>query len=99
MKPIVNVAVRTLVAFTLQSGDLELTFKGSRRAREGLRAHQKIQRARPAGYRPEVPVRHTLENERLVLEISGRIDGVFGDGAVTVIDEIKSTRRELTTLV
>ena len=98
VKPIVNVAVRTLVAFTLQSGDLELTFKGSRRAREGLRAHQKIQRARPAGYLPEVPVRHTLENERLVLEISGRIDGVFGDGAVTVIDEIKSTRRDLTTL-
>ncbi|MGD8266917.1 MAG: helicase C-terminal domain-containing protein [Desulfobacterales bacterium] len=98
MKPIVNVAVRTLVEFTLQSGDLELTFKGSQRALEGLRAHQVIQRARPAGYAPEVPVRHTLENDRLILEISGRIDGVFEDGAVTVIDEIKSTRRELTSL-
>lgn len=98
MKPIVNVAVRTLVEFTLQSGDLELAFKGSQRALEGLRAHQKIQRARPAGYMPEVPVRHTLENDRLILEISGRIDGVFEDGAVTVVDEIKSTRRDLASL-
>ena len=98
MKPIVNVAVRTLVDFTLQSGDLELAFKGSQRSLEGLRAHQKIQRARPAGYLPEVPVRHTLENDLLILEISGRIDGVFEAGAVTVIDEIKSTRRDLASL-
>ncbi len=98
LKPVVAVAVRTLVDFVLRSGDLELSFKGTQRALEGLRAHQKVQNARPAGYTPELPVGHTLETERIVLEISGRIDGVFEDGQATVVDEIKSTRRELDAL-
>ncbi|MBL0714856.1 MAG: ATP-dependent DNA helicase [Desulfosarcina sp.] len=98
MKPIVTVAVRTLVDFVLKSGDLELSFKGSRRSLEGLRAHQKIQRSRPEGYVPEVPIQYTLETDQLVLEVSGRIDGVFSDAGVTVIDEIKSTRRDLESL-
>ncbi len=98
MKPVVNVAVRTLVDFVLKSGDLAFTFKGTRRALEGLRAHQKIQSSRPVGYTPEMPVHHRLDTERIVLAIDGRIDGVFQDGADTVIDEIKSTRRDLETL-
>ncbi len=98
MKPVVTVAVRTLVDFVLKSGDLALGFKGTRRALEGLRAHQKIQSGRPVGYTPERPVHHRLETERIVLAIDGRIDGVFQDGTGTVIDEIKSTRRELETL-
>ena len=98
MKPVVGVAVRTLVDFVLKSGDLAFAFRGTRRALEGLRAHQKIQSGRPAGYTPEIPVRHRLETKRIVLAIDGRIDGVFQDGADTVIDEIKSTRRELKAL-
>ncbi len=98
MKPVVAVAVRTLVDFVLKSGDLAFAFKGNRRALEGLRAHQKVQSGRPAGYAPEVPVHHRLETARIVLAIDGRIDGVFRDGADTVIEEIKSTRRELETL-
>ena len=97
MKPVVAVAVRTLLDFVLKSGDLELTFKGTHQALEGLRAHQRIQQSRPAGYRPEMPVGHALETDRLVLEISGRIDGIFHDSGATVIDEIKSTRRDLET--
>jgi DNA excision repair protein ERCC-2 len=92
------VAVRTLVDFVLKSGDLEYAFQGSQRSLEGLRAHQKIQRRRPAGYEPEVAIRHSVETESLRLEISGRIDGVFRDADVMVIDEIKSTRRDLEAL-
>ena len=95
VKPVVVVAVRTLVDFVLKSGDLELSFKGAHRALEGLRAHQKIQQSRPSGYTPEVPIHYDLETDRIVLAISGRIDGVFQDAGATVVDEIKSTRREL----
>ena len=95
MKPRLTVAVRTLVAFALQTGDLASTFAGSQRPLDGLRAHQKIQRARPAGYQPEVALQHAIETPDFVLEISGRLDGVFTDGARVVIDEIKSTHKEL----
>jgi DNA excision repair protein ERCC-2 len=86
------------VAFVLKSGDLELAFKGSQRALEGLRAHQRIQQSRAAGYESEVPVHRVVETDRFRLVISGRIDGVFNDAGATVIDEIKSTRRDLAIL-
>ena len=95
LKPRLSVAVRTLVAFTLQSGDLETTFGGSQRSLEGIRAHQKIQRARPSAYAPEVTVRRELETDDVTLELSGRIDGVYREGDQVVIEEIKSTYKDL----
>ncbi len=69
---------------------------------EGLRAHQKIQQSRPPDYTPEVSVTHQVETDAVILSVSGRIDGVFGDSGNSngriVIDEIKSTRRDLATL-
>lgn len=98
LKPRLPVAVRTLVAFALQNGDLDATFAGSQRSLEGIRAHQKIQRSRPPGYQPEVTVQHEIETERFLLAISGRIDGVFSDGPRMVVDEIKSTHKDLKTV-
>ena len=98
MKPRLPVAVRTLVTFALQSGDLMSTFAGSQRPLEGIRAHQKIQRSRPAGYQPEVTVRHEMETDHFILDISGRIDGIFTDGPRVIVDEIKSTHKDLKTL-
>ncbi len=95
MKPRLPVAVRTLVAFTLASGDLETSFGGAHRSLEGMRAHQKIQRARPPDYEAEVTVRRQVETEDILLEISGRIDGVYRDDGQVVIDEIKSTYKDL----
>jgi len=98
LKPRLSVAVRTLVAFSLQTGDLVSTFAGSQRSLDGIRAHQKIQRSRPAGYQPEFTLRHDIETADFILEISGRMDGVFSDGSRVVIDEIKSTHKDLDTL-
>jgi DNA excision repair protein ERCC-2 len=95
LKPRLAVAVRTLVTFTLQTGDLESTFAGTQRSLEGIRAHQRIQKNRPAGYQPEVTVRHEMETDDFILEINGRMDGVFYDGDRPVVDEIKSTHRDL----
>ena len=98
MKPRLPIAVRTLVAFTLQAGDLESAFAGSQRSLEGIRAHQRIQRSRPEGYQPEVAVHRDIETAHFILEISGRMDGLFIDGNRVVVDEIKSTRRDLKTI-
>ncbi|MBI9085395.1 MAG: ATP-dependent DNA helicase [Desulfobacterales bacterium] len=94
-KTVVQVGVRALVERVLRSGDLEAGFVGSGRALDGIRAHQTVQRMRPAQYQPEVPVSLKVSTERFVLTVSGRIDGVLTDEARPVVEEIKTTARRL----
>lgn len=89
------------MAHSLRSGDLDRAFTAVSRTQEAIRAHQKIQRSRPPGYEAEVSVTHTVDTDAFVLEISGRIDGVYRESAdpaapaapmpPTVVDEIKTT--------
>ncbi|MFH0728526.1 MAG: ATP-dependent DNA helicase [Pseudomonadota bacterium] len=100
MKEKLQIAVRALVEHVLRSGDLSFSFAGQSRTVDAIRAHQKIQKSRPPGYEAEVSVSHQIETEGFVLEISGRIDGVYGldgktPGEVVVIDEIKTTTSDL----
>ncbi len=93
MKPHLTIGVRELVEFVLRSGDLNVEFSGASRAADAIKLHQRIQYSRPVGYAAEVTIAHQVETPDLVLDITGRIDGVFESGAVPVIDEIKTTRR------
>lgn len=95
MKSEIKIAVRELVEHVLRSGDLAFEFLGSGRPVEAIRAHQKIQNSRPATYRSEVAVAHRLETDRFRLIIGGRIDGVYTEAQGTVIEEIKTTTRNL----
>jgi DNA excision repair protein ERCC-2 len=100
LKRKLNIAVRELVEFVCRSGDLTVSFSGARRSVEAIRAHQKIQKSRPPTYHPEVSIALQHESDAFLLRISGRIDGVFSEtdaaGATrTVIDEIKTTDRDL----
>ncbi len=92
----IKIGVRELIEFVLRSGDLNLEFTAAGRSVEAIFAHQHVQRRRPAAYMPEVTVNHTIETEHLVLEVGGRIDGVWPrtDAAgrtETIIDEIKTS--------
>jgi DNA excision repair protein ERCC-2 len=93
MKTQLAVGVRELVEFVLRSGDLKAEFTGASRAADAIRIHQMIQHGRPAGYVPEVCISSRLELLGVELAIGGRIDGVYEDLAVPVIEEIKTTRR------
>ena len=95
MKTQLAVGVRELVEHVLRSGDLVMEFSGSSRAAEAIRIHQRIQYSRPDEYVPEVSVSRRIETEDFVLEIGGRIDGVFTGPGTPVIEEIKTTRRSL----
>jgi len=68
---------------------------GGIRAVDGIRAHQTVQKSRPAEYKVEVLISHQVETEDLIVDIGGRIDGVFKYPDHTVIDEIKSTTKNL----
>ena len=92
VKPVYTVAVRDLVEFVLRQGDLggEREFVGSRRALEGIRGHQKIQRSRPTGYLTELPLEHVVETAEFSLRIRGRIDGLLITANQILLEEIKT---------
>ncbi len=94
-RPVLHLAVRSLAERVLRSGDLRLDYFGAVRAAEGIRLHRRYQNQRPANYQAEVPVRIQAARERFDLVISGRIDGLFVDDALTVVEEIKTTHRPL----
>ena len=96
MKGELRISVRDLVEYGCRSGDLAVEFAGSRRAAEAIRAHQRIQHARPSNYQAEVSVSYRVEGEDFDLHVGGRIDGVYtgcDTFPVTVIDEIKTVTR------
>ena len=96
MTELIKTSVRDLVGFALRRGDLGAAgFASTSRLVAGTRGHQQVQRARPPGYQMEVPISHTVETEGLALEISGRIDGLLVDEDRVLVEEIKTTHRDL----
>lgn len=90
-----QIAVRMLVDMVLRAGDLDNRFSAPGRPLEGIRAHQSVQRSRPEGYCAEVPVSIKVETDDLILVVGGRIDGVLETDETTLVEEIKSTTRDL----
>jgi len=93
---LLKTSVRELVGFVLRSGDLVSGgFSRPDRLVEGTRAHQQVQRARPADYRAEVPISYLVETDEITLEISGRIDGLLVEDDTVLVEEIKTTEADL----
>ncbi len=94
-KPELKVSVRTLIEFFYRQGDLDLeTYISSRRMQQGIRAHQKLQKQRPAGYEKEVSLKYSFEAEDFIMVIRGRIDGIYKSETETVLEEIKSITKD-----
>lgn len=99
-KRIVKISVRNLVEFVLRSGDLVATFTSSARAVDGSKIHRKIQQSQGSEYQSEVTLSIIIERDDVILQVSGRADGVIvtidetGNKHIT-IDEIKSTTLDL----
>ena len=91
----VKISVRNLVEFILRSGDLDSTFVGSSRAVDGTRIHQKIQKNKGDNYLAEVSLKHTIEYGDMFITVEGRADGIIKEENSVIIDEIKSTTRDL----
>ncbi|MCM0646882.1 ATP-dependent DNA helicase [Clostridium swellfunianum] len=91
----IKISVRDLVEFVLMHGDIVSGFTGSSRNTEAIRAHQIIQKAYGEGYSKEVPLSFSVEGDELILEVGGRIDGLYVGEDGVIIDEIKTTTRDL----
>ncbi len=83
-----------MVEFALRQGDLggERDFVGRNRALAGTRGHQRLQRARPAGYQKEVRLSHEIETAEFMLRIQGRIDGLLVRAQEVLLEEIKTVQ-------
>lgn len=91
----IKVSVRNLVEFVLMHGDIVSGFTGSSRNTEAIKAHQIVQKSYGEGYSKEVPLSFNVESEDIVLEIGGRIDGLYVGEDKIIIDEIKTTTLDL----
>ena len=94
--PLQVVPVHNLVEFVLQSGDLSPgSFQKRDRAQQGTWGHKQVQRARPAGYQAEVEIAYRIEDADPPIEVTGRIDGLYGGREPVIIEEIKTTTLSL----
>ncbi len=93
----IRISVRNLVEFVLRHGDIDNRHKASpdNAMQEGGRIHRMIQRRMGAGYQAEVSLKYTQENEKYLLVVEGRADGILREEGQVTIDEIKGTYREL----
>lgn len=75
----IRISVRNLVEFIFREGDIDNRRKtvSADAMTEGTRIHRKIQKSRGENYFAEVPLQISIEEERYVLVIEGRADGIF----------------------
>ena len=95
---IIKLSVRNLVEFVLRAGDIDSSFKSMTRALEGTLAHQKVQRSKGIEYTPEVFLKNEFEYEGFKFSLEGRADGVIEIEDEFIVDEIKSTRVDLSSI-
>ncbi|MFW5985770.1 MAG: ATP-dependent DNA helicase [Halanaerobiales bacterium] len=92
----IKISVRDMIEFVLRSGDIDGSFIASRRAVAGIRAHQLVQKRRDdEQYQTEVSFSHAVEREKYILIIGGRADGIIKRKKGDIIEEIKSTTKDL----
>jgi DNA excision repair protein ERCC-2 len=91
VKKVLQVAIRNLAEQMMRSGSLGGSFAGIGWASEDIALHRMIQQTRPAEYRAEVAITHRLDTPNFILELSGRMDGVFQTAGSIIIEEIKIT--------
>ena len=95
----IRISVRSFVEFLLRSGDIDNRRSGGSEdaMAEGVRIHRMIQRRMGAEYQAEVQMAETVPYPKYSIVIEGRADGIIADGknGRVVVDEIKSTYREL----
>lgn len=94
-----SVSVRNLIEFVYSGGDIDNRYASVLRAKDGIVAHQHVQKGYGAGAKAEVGVSYTDVFDDVEIILSGRIDGLFidEDNKVT-IDEIKSTSKDIIAL-
>ncbi len=96
MRREIKLSIRDLVEYTERSGDIDDRFRDTfDRAKEGQKIHKMIQKKYEVGFLPEVTLKNTTSYKSVDYIVSGRADGIGIKNGKILIDEIKSTTRDL----
>ena len=95
MQKHIKLSVRNLIETTLRSGDIDNRFMSTSRALEGTLAHQKIQSNYKEKDLKEVALSISIDYKGFIFDIDGRADGIIFEDDKKIIDEIKTTTRNL----
>lgn len=90
----IRLPIRELVEFILRSGDIDSRYAPKDRMYEGARIHRVLQKRngeRYESYIGEVRLSAEFSCRGMTYTLEGRADGIFTDGGVAVVDEIKTT--------
>lgn len=91
----IKTSVRNLIEFVMRSGDIDNRFRDNTRMIEGIRAHQKIQSQYDKSYKKEYKLKNKTTYKDVIFELEGRADGLGIKDGIYLIDEIKSSSRNL----
>ena len=95
MNKIIKISIRNLVEFIMRHGSIDNRYTSSIKAIEGIRGHQRVQKSYGDNYTAEVPLKYTITYEDLEIMVEGRADGILIEDEKTIIDEIKTTTKDL----
>lgn len=91
-------SVRGIIEYVLKNGSLDDRFVSRGRAIEGTIAHGIVQKDNEAiyeDYKKEVALKHKFIINDINLEVDGRADGIIKENKKVIIEEIKSTYKDL----
>lgn len=94
----IKISVRSLVEYVYRSGSIESGFKTATSLTEGTRIHQQVQKEYKENDQKEVYVSMDITYNDILYCIDGRCDGLLKEESTKVIDEIKSTSLELSSI-
>ena len=95
MSNVVKISVRGLVEYVYRSGSIDSRFRSVTPLQEGTKIHQAVQSTYKESDEKEVPLACEIFYEGLVFKIEGRCDGIILEENELMVDEIKSTSRQL----
>ncbi|QAS53172.1 ATP-dependent DNA helicase [Halobacillus litoralis] len=95
MEKRVTISVRELVSYVYRGGSIDERFQSNTALVEGTAIHQEVQGKYKEEDEKEVFLQYEFDQDGISLNIQGRCDGLLRTDEGVVIDEIKSTAREL----
>ncbi|MPQ44430.1 ATP-dependent DNA helicase [Clostridium tarantellae] len=95
MRKGIKVSIRSLIEFVMRHGSIDNRYSNSVKAIEGTRAHKKIQKSYKENYMAEFSLKYEFNYEGINIKVDGRADGILLEEENVVIDEIKTTTRDV----
>ncbi len=94
----IRMTAKDIVKFIHSGGDLTSEFQSNKISLEGIDAHKYLQDRYKESDKKEVSVETLFEYENYSFHVTGRMDGLISENNKLIIEEIKSTKVDLSNM-